>query len=844
VLRVYDLAEHDGLRFLTMELVDGEDLGALMKREKRLPLARALAIFRQVCDGLAAAHAQGVVHRDLKPQNVLVDKEDNVRVADFGLARSIGDSGLTASGAILGSPAYMSPEQVKGDPTDERSDIYSLGIMLYQLVAGEPPFQAPTPHMVMEMRLHKKPRPLRDVAPEAPAYVEAICAKCLALNLSARYASMKELLAALSAGSVPPPEPRKRRWLVPAIAAGVVAAGATVAVIAWPRASKQPAAASKPELAKPRNNLPIRVLVLGFDNRTRDPIFDGTANVTLHYALRRSPRLDPAFGNEIASLAADVGLDRADDDRLGPKLVERDGNRVLSVRGVVASKAAGFTLSIAVTDASTGETVLSRSVEAPDLAGVVPAIGQLAGSLREAVGEHPAADERDRTAMSPKLDADHELALALAAKLANDIAGATDHLKQAVAKDPSFALAHVQLGVMFRNSDHQAEGNEQFRLGLKTIDQLGERDRLKFLADYYEWVTEEHERSIAQYEQLLATWPMDGNAANNLAIGYLAIGDMKRALAMAQRVANDHPHSILYRENLAGYELMAGDFETARKQARSVIADFPRPSPTTFESLAIASALVGDRTAALDAFAQLAQHDASRGALSTADFAMAEGRLADAAALLDRGLADDMAHNEVDAAEFKLNMLAELRLRRGDKAGAREAAAQVAGEPRRMMFAALVLLAAGDDKRATATAARLGEHIAPTVRALGKLIEGEALRLHGKPQQAIIVLQDALRVVDKPISHYLLARAALDAKHYAEAYTELQTCLARRGESADGADDVPQLRYVPPYTYYLAKAQEGLGSSEATASYRAFLAMMHDPDPADPLVADARKHVQ
>jgi serine/threonine protein kinase len=181
VLRIYDLQEHNGVRFLSMEFVDGEDLAAIMRREGRIELGAALTIFRQICQGLAAAHAQGVVHRDLKPANVLVDKKNGARVADFGLAHSVGDSGMTATGAVVGSPAYMAPEQVTGDPTDERSDIYSLGIMLYQLVAGETPFQAPSTHTVMEMRLHKKAKPLREVRSDTPAYLEAICAKCLEL---------------------------------------------------------------------------------------------------------------------------------------------------------------------------------------------------------------------------------------------------------------------------------------------------------------------------------------------------------------------------------------------------------------------------------------------------------------------------------------------------------------------------------------------------------------------------------------------------------------------------------------------------------------------------------------
>src|SRR5262249_51848028 len=150
----------------------------------------------------------------------------------------------------------------------------------------------------------------------------------------------------------------------------------------------------------------------------------------------------------------------------------------------------------------------------------------------------------------------------------------------------------------------------------------------------------------------------------------------------------------------------------------------------------------------------------------------------------------------------------------------------------------------GDEKRALATASRLAGEMAPSRRALAKLIEGESLRLHGKPRDAMFAIQDAIKLVDAPLSHLLLARAALDAKLYPDAYSELQTCLARRSEAVLSGDDVTKYRYVPELTYLIAKAQERLGSAESKATYQAFLAMMHDPDADDPIVVDARKHVQ
>jgi tetratricopeptide (TPR) repeat protein/predicted Ser/Thr protein kinase len=849
VLRVYDLAEHDGLRFLTMEYVDGEDLAALMRREARLPIERAVSIFRQVCQGLEAAHAEGVVHRDLKPQNVLVDTEGRVRVADFGLARSIAESGLTASGAIMGSPAYMSPEQVKGDPTDERSDIYSLGIMLYQLVAGETPFQAPTPHAVMEMRLHKRPALLRDVRPDAPAHLEGICAKCLALAPSSRFQSIAEVLAILEMPTAITHHKRPR-WLVPLLVAAIAAVAAVAAMVAWPRSHRAeppptaPVAAQPVPATAPPIDRPITVLIFAFTNHTTDPVFENTLDEVLDDALRRSSRLDPVAGVDLRALANVLGADIPLDADLGKKLAARDDATILVVHGTITPKGSGFTIAIEATNARTGKSVLSTSEAAPTLDGVVPALGRLASALRQVYGETISEGERDATGLSPSIDADHEYAIGTQHADSGNYEASIEHLQRAVAKDPGFALAHSTLSVSYSNAGRPTESKQERQLALKAVDQMSERDRLKLLADYYNFTTEDHERAIPMYEQLLAKWPAD-HTWSSLALGYLMLGNTKKALAAAQKDAQYHPREALPRVNLPEYELLAGDFERSAGDMRKALEDFSRQDVTWHLYLVAAEALGGHRDRALEALAVADKFGPSRAALARADLALAEGRTREAIDLLDKGIRADDAKHESDAAVVKLSALAEAKLLRGDKAGARAAAAKAAGDPGYVLIASLVQLAAGDDAAPRAAAAKAAEDPAPSRRAIGKLIEAETLRLHGKPMPAMVAAQDAIKLVNTAYAHYLLARAALDAKRFPEAYAELQTCITRRGELAMSADDQPGLRHIPVLTYYLAKAQEGMGNPEAAAkSYAAFLAMQHDPDADDPLVVDARKHVQ
>jgi serine/threonine protein kinase/tetratricopeptide (TPR) repeat protein len=845
VLRVYDLAEHAGLRFVSMELVDGRDLAALLEDDQRLALPRALDIFRQICVGLAAAHAQGVVHRDLKPHNVLVDRGGQVRVADFGIARSLSDASMTASGVIVGSPLYMSPEQVTGQRADVRSDIYSLGVMLYQLVSGQPPFMADTAHAVMAMRLHVRPRPLGEVAPETPDAVSAVCARCLELDPEKRYSSVQELLAELD-GKLPVRGARKpTMFVVAAGGIGLLGIAALVTMYALRPSSPTPTVSPTPAAPVPvaSSDSPIPVLVLGFESHAGDPSFDGTLDIVLRYALRRSSHLDPFASSDLRKVAAELGPDVAVDEHLGAKLAEQHHTRVVTVRGNVVAQGAGFAVSLTATDATSNGSVFAHTENAPSLDGVIPAIARLASGLRSALGERLEADERERASVPPSLDAVHEFVAGREMLTAGNNEGALQHYQAAVAKQPSFALAGAQLAMVMWNLGRVDASREEFQRALQSIDQVGERDRLKMMGDYAS-LTDDFDRAIAAYGKLLETWPEDQGAETNIVSAYIGAGDGKRSVAAAKRAVHDHPFNALVKANVPAALIADVDFEEAAATARAAIAASPRVLPKLKLNLAVAELFLDHRDAAFDAIAAFEKDDASSAAASRADIALAEARLGDARELLEQGIADDLAHGHAENAEAKQAMLAEVLLRRGDKAGAAAMAAKVAHQPAAMFDAALVLVAAGAEQKALLSAARLGDDAAASHRAMAKLIAGEVARAHGKPNQAIVAAEEALKLADNAIAHFLLARAYLDARRFAEAYAELETCVSRRGELTYSMNDVMTYRRIPMVRYFLAKAKAGLRAADTKSAYQAFLAMMRDPDPTDPYVADALKQVR
>jgi tetratricopeptide (TPR) repeat protein len=373
---------------------------------------------------------------------------------------------------------------------------------------------------------------------------------------------------------------------------------------------------------------------------------------------------------------------------------------------------------------------------------------------------------------------------------------------------------------------------------------MSEHERLAFLGTYY-GVTGEYDRSIAALKDQVAKWPHDPVSGNNLALLYAKNRDLTHALEVGTRVAHEHRRSIHPRSNLAVYDSLAGKFEDAVREAKSVIADFPHPAGWTYLYLAVAEHGLHDDDAAFAAAQAFAAIDASLATTVRADLLLASGKTDDAIHTLETGIAADKG--SPDAMQRKQALLAEARLWQGDRARARAAAdAAAASKVASTQFmAARVYAGTGDSAKALAIADKLDAQLALDARLYGALLRGEVLLAGGKARESVAAFEKAQRVADSWLGHEALARAYVELGAFAEAHNELATCTAHPGEGSSAfMDDLstPTMRYGFYTRYYLARAQEGIGSPDARASYEAFVAGL-PPNDRDLRVIDARKRL-
>jgi tetratricopeptide (TPR) repeat protein len=290
----------------------------------------------------------------------------------------------------------------------------------------------------------------------------------------------------------------------------------------------------------------------------------------------------------------------------------------------LSGKGVGLQLRVVATDAASHTNLVDKTFEVPAIADAISLAGRASSALREGLGDKIAVEERDQTDFSHDLDAAHEFAVAHALFRSGDMARAIEHAERALEKDEHFTLARLELALVYSNVGRNVDAQAQYKRALPDIDKLGERARLKFLADYYRVVTEEHERAIETYKKLLAKWPRDVGAEADIALSYQAHHELAKAREAGVAAAEHHPTESALVSNVPIYDILTGHPDEALAAARAYLAEFPHPWPPMYQYFAIASLLVGHRDDAVTALAKFAELDASTGRTAQADFSLAQ----------------------------------------------------------------------------------------------------------------------------------------------------------------------------------------------------------------------------
>jgi serine/threonine protein kinase/tetratricopeptide (TPR) repeat protein len=861
ICKIYETGESSGKAYISMEYIEGKTLKDRIEQDP-LPLKDIIRVTLEIAEALEKAHKAGIVHRDLKPVNIMITSQGHTKVMDFGLAkrilpgggtaelsRTLTQASITEQGSIAGTIAYMSPEQAKGESVDTRSDIFSLGIILYEMLSGKHPFSKPSPIETLTSILRDSVPPPHITPKSVNPILNPILRKALAKKPADRYQSISDFVADLRKAQI---EKGFRihlplRLLLISAASILVIAIAVIAVL-W---LGHPSGEIKPKPGKPGPR-PISVLIADFENKTGDAVFDGAIEQLLGISLEGASFISVYERAQARKLGTQ--LDPSADGQLTAKLAQlisnREGINVVIDASIEPDKD-GYLIKVWAIDTIKNEQIAEATRKIKTKADVGKAVDYLSASLQSELGGAPSESAQalaGETFTVSSLAAMNAYARGQELNYQGKREEAIQWFLKALDHDPNLGRAYASLGVIYNNLQKHEESDKYFGMAMSRIDQMSEREKLRTLGTYY-LIKKNYPKAIEEFTTLIEKYPADISAYTNLAFAHFQSRNMALAEEVGRRAVEFNPKKSIYRYNQIWYALGAGDFKAAEEEVNSLLELEPNYAEA-YVCKGLLNLVQGQTAQATEAYRVLegqGSYGKALAATGLADIAAYEGRLYDASNLLEQGIAFDLKNDQSYVAADKYIALAQAYLLMGKKDLALKAADKAVATSRieEMLFsAAEIYIQTGQQEKARDLAAELSKKIQPAHRAFAKLIGGELSKARGDVPGAIQVYREAQALVDMWYGRFLLGCAYLETEAYSEAYSEFDQCLKRRGEATSVFfTDLPTYRYLPPVYYYLGRAQEGLKSNAASDSYKAFLAIKDKAD-GDWMVKDARLRIK
>jgi eukaryotic-like serine/threonine-protein kinase len=594
ICAIYEFGEHEGRPFIAMPLLEGQTLrDRIAARAAPFTTDELLSLAIQIGDGLAAAHEKGIIHRDIKPANIFITSRDEAKILDFGLAKLTyaadreglpyeethaargQDLSLSLTGVAMGTVPYMSPEQVRGEKLDARTDLFSLGLVIYEMATGEQAFSGDTAAELHEAILNRAPVPARELNPELPPRLEEIINNALEKDRDVRCQSAAELradlkrlkwvieterVAAASSGTGAVPEaPAARVAKLWKIAVSVLAIALLVAGGLYYRSHR-----SKPLTEKDT------IVLVDFANSTNDAVFDDTLKTALDVSLQQSPFLNVLSDSQVAKTLQQ--MTRPTSTKLTPEvareLCQRAGSKAY-IAGSIGSLGSEYVLGLKAVSCQNGDTLAEEQVTAASKEKVLDALGNAASKLRGELGESLATVQKFDVPLAQATTSSLEAlrAYSLGQKTAGEkgVAASLPYFQRAIEIDPNFATGYWALGGQYTDLYQIERSNEYLTRAFQLRERASEREKLAITGTYYRTTTGELDKAAQTLQAEIESYPRDPDAYFILATVIAEQGQFEKAAEITRQALRLAPDHVVFYGGLAGCELALQRFDEARK---------------------------------------------------------------------------------------------------------------------------------------------------------------------------------------------------------------------------------------------------------------------------------------